>query len=65
VIGHTGWRRCKGSLKLQISFSTRVADYRALLQKMTYKDEAFYKIFATLSLAEVALCVRVCANAYM
>jgi len=39
---HTGWRRCIGCLKLQVSFRKRVADYRALLRKMTYKDKASY-----------------------
>jgi len=35
----TGWRRC---LKLQVSFRKRARNYRALLQKMTYKDKASY-----------------------
>ena len=39
---HTGWRRCRGCLKLQVSFRKRVAGYRALLRKMTYKDKASY-----------------------
>jgi len=36
----TGWRRCIGCLKLQVSFRTRATNYRALLWKMTSKDKA-------------------------
>jgi len=35
----TGWRRLKGSPKLQIIFHKRAIKYRSLLQKMTYKDK--------------------------
>jgi len=42
VIWSTGWRRRIGRLRLQVSFCTRVAHYRALSQKMTYKDKASY-----------------------
>ena len=45
LILETWWyrvRRCIGCLKLQISFHTRAANYRAVLWKMTYKDKAFY-----------------------
>jgi len=38
----TGRRRCIRCIKLQGSFRTRVADYRALLRKTTYKDKASY-----------------------
>jgi len=39
---HTGWRRCIGCLKLQVSFRKWATNYRALLRKTTYKDEASY-----------------------
>jgi len=35
----TGWRRRTGCLKLQVIFCKRAIHYRALLQKMTYKDK--------------------------
>jgi len=35
----TGWRRCIGCLKLQVSFCKRAANDRALLRKVTYKDK--------------------------
>jgi len=38
----TEWRRPIGCLKLQVSFRKTAANYRALLQKMTYKDKASY-----------------------
>ena len=38
----TGWRRCIGCLKLQISFRKRASIYGALLRKMTYKDKVSY-----------------------
>jgi len=38
----TGWRRLNGCLKLQVIFRKRATNYRALLQKMTHKDKAFY-----------------------
>jgi len=39
----TGWRRPIGCLKLQVIFHKRAPNYRALLQKMTYKDKASYR----------------------
>jgi len=39
----TGWRRLIGSPKLQIIFHKRATKYRALLQKMTYKDKGSYE----------------------
>jgi len=36
---HTGWRRRRGCLKLQVIFRRRATNYRALLRKMTYKDK--------------------------
>jgi len=38
----TVWRRPIGCLKLQVIFRKRATNYRALLQKMTYKDKASY-----------------------
>jgi len=38
----TGWRRCIGCLKLQVSFRKQTTNYRALLRKETYKDKAPY-----------------------
>jgi len=38
----TGWRRCIGCLKLQVSFQKRVSTYRALLREMTYEDMASF-----------------------
>ena len=38
----TGWRRPIGCLKLQVIFRKRATNYRALLRKMAYKDEASY-----------------------
>ena len=37
---YTGWRRLIGSLKLQVIFRKRATNYRALLWKITYKDNA-------------------------
>jgi len=42
VTPDTGWRRPIGCLKLQVIFRQRATNYRALLQKMTYKDEVSY-----------------------
>jgi len=39
---NTGWRRCIGCLRLQVSFRKRTTNYRALLRKTTYKDKASY-----------------------
>ena len=39
----TGWRRLTGSPKLQIIFHKRATTYRALLLKMTNKDEGSYE----------------------
>ena len=36
------WQRLIGSPKLQIIFQKRATKYRALLRKMTYKDNASY-----------------------
>jgi len=38
----TGWRRCIGCLKFQISFCKIDTNYKALLRIMTYKDMASY-----------------------
>jgi len=38
----TGWRRLIGCLKLLVIFCKRATNYRALLRKVTYADEAFY-----------------------
>ena len=38
----TGLRRCIGCLKLQVIFRKRANNCKALLQKMTCKDKAFY-----------------------
>jgi len=35
-----GWRRCIGCLKMQVIFRKRATNYRALLRKMTYEDQA-------------------------
>ena len=37
---HIGWRRLTGCLKLQVIFRKRATNYRALLPKLTYKDDA-------------------------
>ena len=37
----TGWRRCIGCLKLQISFRQKATNFWALLQNMTFEDKAF------------------------
>ena len=42
LVIRTGWRRCIECLKLQVIFHRWVTNDRALLQKMTYKDEASY-----------------------
>jgi len=39
----TGWRRLIGCLKLQVISRKRATNYRALLPKMTYEDEASYE----------------------
>ena len=38
----TGWRRLIECLKLQVICCKRATNYRALLQKMTYKDKVSY-----------------------
>jgi len=38
----TGWRRLIGCLKLKVIFRKRATNYRALLWKMTFEDEASY-----------------------
>ena len=38
----TGWRRPIGCLKLHVIFRQRATNSRALLRRMTYKDQAFY-----------------------
>jgi len=45
----TGWRRLIGCLMSQVIFRERATSYRALLRKMTYKDNAglFRKIRAS------------------
>jgi len=41
-MGHTGWWRLIGCLKLQVIFRKRATNYRALLWKTTYEDKASY-----------------------
>jgi len=41
-VSHTGWRRCIGCLKLQVSFRKRATNYGALLRKTAYKDKTSY-----------------------
>jgi len=38
----TGWQRCIGRLKLQVTFRKRATKYRSLLRKITYQDKASY-----------------------
>ena len=38
----TGWRRPIGCLKLQVSCCKRATNYRALAQKITYKDKVSF-----------------------
>ena len=38
----TGWRRCRGCLKLLVSFCKRAINYRALWRKTPCKDKAGY-----------------------
>ena len=38
----TGWRRPIRCLKLQVILRKKITNYRAFLQKMTYKDKASY-----------------------
>ena len=38
----TGWRGVIGCLQSQVIFRKRATHHRALLQKMTYKEKAFY-----------------------
>jgi len=40
---YTGWRRLIGCLQLQVILHKRATNYRALLQKMTYKDKTSYE----------------------
>jgi len=42
TVNTTGWRRPRGCLKLQVIFRKRAAHYRALRQKMTISDKAFF-----------------------
>jgi len=48
----TGWRRCRGYLKLQVFFRKRATNHRALLQKKIYKDKA--------SCASSPHCIYIC-----
>ena len=38
----TGWRRCTGCHKVQVSFCKRATNYRALIWQMTGKEKASY-----------------------
>ena len=38
----TGWPKCVGCLKLQVSFRKSATHHRALLRKMTYTDKEYY-----------------------
>jgi len=38
----TGWQRCKGCLKLQVSFRKRATNYRGFSRKETCNDKASY-----------------------
>jgi len=39
----TGWRRCIGCFNLQVSFRKRATNYRALMQKIMYKNQVSYE----------------------
>jgi len=42
----TGWRRCIGCFKLQVSFCKRATNYRALLRKETYNDKVWDRLIS-------------------
>jgi len=42
LYGATGWLKCIGCLKLQVSFRKRATNYCVFLRKMTCKDAASY-----------------------
>jgi len=63
-ICHTGWWRCIGCLKLQISFRKRAIDYRALLRKMTYHDKASYNSTPPCAFKIVSTHITVCLSLY-
>ena len=52
--------RCKGCLKLQVSFCKRATNYRALLRKMTYKVQASYAFLPTCMHVCTYECMYVC-----
>jgi len=56
---HTGWRRCRGCLKLQVSFRKKTTNYRARLQKMTYKDKASYAYSLPCTVSTPKRCMQV------
>jgi len=49
MVHDTGWSRCTGCHKFQVSFRKRATIYRALLRKETYKDKASYASSPTCS----------------
>jgi len=55
----TGWRRCIGCLKLQVSFRKRATSYRALLREMTYNDGHPMGLCHPVH-DNVCVCVRAC-----
>jgi len=58
----TGWRWCTGRLKLQDSFRKRAANYRALLQKLTYKDKASYASLPPCMCLQTNICIYICVD---
>jgi len=55
----TEWRRPIGSLKSQVIFRKRATNYRALLRKMTYKDNASYDSTPLFITWDVLQCVAI------
>jgi len=54
----TGWQRCLGCLKLQVSFRKRANIYRAVLRKMTYKDKVSSENLPSCDSTETLECPR-------
>ena len=63
---HTGWRRPIGCLKLQVIFRKRATNSRALLRKMTKKNNESYGSSSPCNIHSpfVTISFRMCRNIY-
>jgi len=61
----TGWRRCIGCLKLQVSFRKRAINYMALLRETNFKDRCVYfHVSRCIWHLRMSVCVFMCSDVY-